>query len=71
MGYVKNNESMIGKKVLLTECKTSLAGYFEKGSIVTITDISDRGYTFSDSEGNRIIEAGFDGFRLIRGNHEI
>lgn len=64
MGYVKTNESKVGKQVVLTERKKSLAGYFEEGSIVTITDVdSRRGYSFTDSEGNRVIEAGWDGFR--------
>lgn len=66
MGYVKTTASKVGKQVVLTECKKSLAGYFEEGSIVTITDVDDiRGYTFTDSEGNRVIEAGFSGFREI------
>jgi len=66
MAYVKTNESKVGKQVVLTEKKKSLAGYFEKGSVVTITGVDDqRGYSFTDSEGNQVIEAGWSGFREV------
>lgn len=63
MAYVNTNENMVGKKVKLTKVKMSIMGYFEVGSIVTITDVDDvRGYTFTDSDGNSVCEAGWDGF---------
>lgn len=66
MGYKSNNiNSMVGREVILTEDKRSVAGEFEKGSLVTITSVDcSRGYTFEDDVGNRVIEAGFAGFRL-------
>jgi hypothetical protein len=64
--YVKNYDNLIGKKVILTEKKESMKGYFEIGSIVTIVDIDPmRGYSFVDDDGNKIIEAGFTGFYII------
>lgn len=66
MGYIKNNNSLIGKKVVLTQEKKSMMGKFTVGSIVTITEETPmRGYTFADDEGNRISEAGYDGFKVI------
>ena len=66
MGFVKTNESKVGKQVVLTERKKSLSGYFEEGSVVTISGVDDkRGYSFTDSEGNQVIEAGWGGFREV------
>jgi hypothetical protein len=66
MGYIKANQSLVGKIVSLTKEKQSLAGRFTIGSMVKITEENpQRGYTFEDSEGNRVIEAGFDGFKVI------
>jgi len=66
MAFIKYNELKIGKKVILTEEKESLSGKFTIGSEVTITDYDQmRGYSFSDDKGNRVIEAGFGGFREI------
>lgn len=67
MGYIaKRANDLVGKKVKLTELKDSFTGYFEVGSVVTITGIDFyRGYTFSDDEGHRVIEAGFDGFEIL------
>lgn len=38
----------------------SLAGYFEKGTIVKVIGKSYRGYDLEDEYGNRLIETGFD-----------
>lgn len=63
MAYIKTVTDEIGKKVVLTKKIKSCAGYFEVGSAVTITGIDDnRGYEFTDDEGNRIGEAGWGGF---------
>lgn len=64
MPYQKNNlRKNIGQKVILTENKTSISGKFNSGDLVTISDMDpDRGYTFMDEEGNKVIEAGFTGF---------
>ena len=67
MAYIKKVDTRIGDTVVLTEVKSSLPGYFEIGTIVTITDVdSIRGYTFEDAYGNRVTEAGWSGFKLIR-----
>lgn len=66
MAYIKNSKIQIGSRVILTVEKRSMAGFFEVGSIVTITaEDPERGYTFEDDEGNRVIEAGFSGFTNI------
>jgi hypothetical protein len=65
--YVKYENSMIGKKVTLTEKKDSMMGYFDRGSIVTIVEETPlRGYTFQDENGNRVSEAGYGGFIVNR-----
>jgi hypothetical protein len=62
MPYIKTNRAL-GRKVILTADKVSMAGRFQKGDIVTITGVDDyRGYTFSDEAGNKVIEAGWEGF---------
>lgn len=63
MAYVKNytEKFKIGQEVILTKKVDSVGGYFEKGTVVTITDIDKlRGYAFKDSQGNLIIECGWD-----------
>jgi len=66
MSYIKYNPNLIGKKVILTEKKDSISGYFEIGTKVKITDKDpQRGYTFTDIHGNKVIEAGFNGFKLL------
>lgn len=65
MAYVQN-KGMIGKKVRLTTKKESCSGYFEIGSEVQITARDEqRGYTFEDEFGNKVIEAGFSGFEEL------
>ena len=62
MTYTKNYQEIeIGDTVELTRKVGSLAGYFPKGDIVEVCDIDPiRGYGFIDSEGNRVIECGWD-----------
>ena len=50
----------IGDKAVTT-CEMIVAtGYFKKGTVVTITDISARGYDLMDEHGRYITEAGWD-----------
>lgn len=59
--YIKNNNSLeIGEKVILNKSYSSLDGTFTKGSLVTITGYSYRGYDIRDDEGNSMCEIGFD-----------
>jgi len=55
-------EYQIGQKVILSRKCSCLAGInFEKGQEVTICEIDPvRGYGFTDDDGNRIIECGWD-----------
>ena len=70
MSYVIRIRNMIGKKVRLTEKKEAIAGYFEIGTVVKITEcdqtVPSRGYTFEDEHGNKVIEAGWTGFEEIQ-----
>lgn len=67
MAYISDRNKDVGSVVRLTKVKSSMAGYFEVGSIVKITEVdSIRGYTFMDEFGNEVAEAGFDGFEVLR-----
>lgn len=54
-----NNAIQIGDRVITTIKHDCLSGYFEIGTIVTVIDITDRGYNIQDDEGNRILEIGW------------
>lgn len=64
--FIKTGTPKIGETVQLTEIKESFFGYFEVGTVVRIVDYDPlRGYSFQDGEGNKVIEAGFSGFKLV------
>lgn len=65
MAFVKNDGIKIGDTVKTTKVFSSFAGKFEKGSIVKVVGISDRGYDIEDEYGNRITEIGWDGLKKI------
>lgn len=65
MAFVKNDDIKIGDTVKTTKVFSSFAGKFEKGSIVKVVGISDRGYDIEDEYGNRVIEIGWDGLKKI------
>lgn len=65
MAFVKYWTPVIGERVITTKKFSSCGGYFEKGSIVTIIGIGERGYDIQDDEGNKIIECGWTGFARI------
>ncbi len=68
MAFVKTTDRlMIGESVTLTERKSSMTGYFEPGTVVTVADIDEsRGYTFVDDLGNKVVECGWSGFKSNR-----
>ena len=66
MAFIKNWSPKIGERVITTRKLSNCAGYMERGTEVTITDIGDRGYDLVDDEGNRIIECGWDCVRQIK-----
>jgi hypothetical protein len=69
--YIKSNESLVGKTVILTKKLESMTGYFEIGSVVKITsEDPTRGYTFMDDEGNKVFEAGWTGFKVLSNSGE-
>lgn len=60
MAYIKNkNQYEVGEKVKTTVIHDSCAGFFEIGTIVTVTGISERGYDIKDDEGNCVTEIGW------------
>ena len=59
MAFIRHNSIKIGDIVKTTVKHENFAGYFEKGTIVKVIDITDRGYDIEDEEGNRIIEIGW------------
>jgi hypothetical protein len=61
MSYKRKNKNIeVGDTVILTKKVESCAGYFEINSIVKVIDIDpNRGYSFEDEYGNRIIETGW------------
>jgi hypothetical protein len=65
MAFVKNSDIKIGDAVKTTKVFSSFAGKFEKGSIVTVVGISERGYDIEDEYGNKVIEIGWDGLKKI------
>lgn len=65
MAFVKNDSIKIGDTVKTIKVFSSFAGKYEKGSIVKVVGISDRGYDIEDEYGNRITEIGWDGLKKI------
>ena len=59
MSFIKNPSVQIGDTVQTTVKHESLSGYFEIGTVVTVTHIGDRGYSIQDKDGNRITEIGW------------
>nr|DAS58605.1 MAG TPA: hypothetical protein [Caudoviricetes sp.] len=59
MAFIKK-ESKVGKKVTLTREIRCCAGYFEKGTEVTITGKGEHGYDIVDDQGNHVYECGWD-----------
>jgi hypothetical protein len=55
----KKDTLQIGSSAILKSNITVPSGTFEKGTKVTITGISSRGYDFEDEYGNRAMETGF------------
>ena len=65
MAFVENWSPKIGDKVITTKKLENSAGYMETGTIVTITNISDRGYDLTDDKGNKVTECGWSCIKQI------
>ena len=67
MVFEKNKESLkIGDRVKLLKDIEVLSGTMKAGSIGRITDCDQmRGYDFTDEEGNRVTECGFESFEKL------
>lgn len=66
MAFVYNNRNYpIGTRVITTKKVESCCGYFEVGTEVKITGISERGYDLEDEYGNKILETGFGSVRSM------
>jgi len=64
--YHVSSNFKIGDTVETSRVIESLSGYFDEGTEVIITGISERGYDIKDKVGNEIIETGFCSIRKIR-----
>ena len=63
MPFIPNNKAIkVGDKVILTEDRETCAGVFTTGTFMTCTAIGERGYSFVDTDGNCLVEAGWSGF---------
>lgn len=51
-------KTLIGKRVILLLDVEVLSGTFEKGTEMTITGCTERGYDLIDDEGNKLLETG-------------
>ena len=60
MAFIRTHKSPeIGDRVKTTKEHTLGYGYFEVGTEVTVTGISERGYDIADDEGNEMVEIGW------------
>lgn len=69
--HVKNNFGEeyifeVGDRAITKRDVSSMTGYIKKGTVVTITDISARGYDLVDDSGNEIIECGWNCLEHIK-----
>lgn len=79
MAYVRHKTGFgTGEIAVTARMIEGMGGYFEKGTVVEIVGISDRGYDLQDEYGNRVTETGFDSVEHIvkhnkkndgKGNH--
>lgn len=66
MAYVRHKIGFgTGEIAVTARVVESMGGYFEKGTVVEIVGVSDRGYDLQDEYGNRIIQTGFDSVECI------
>lgn len=67
MAFVSNEDKMIkiGDTIELSKPVELFQGTFETGTIVKITGITERGYDFTDSEGNKAREVSYDYFKTV------
>ena len=56
----------VGDRAIITRDVNSMTCYIKKGTVVTITDISARGYDLVDDSGNEIIECGWNCLERIK-----
>ena len=59
MAFIKYNSPKIGDTVITTVKHENFAGYFEKGTMVKVIDIGERGYNIEDEDGNKMTEIGW------------
>lgn len=65
MAFVRNT-LQVGDVAVTTRVVETFGGYFEPGTQVTITEISERGYGFTDENGNRAVETGWNSVRRYK-----
>ena len=63
MVFIPHSDQVkLGDKVELIMDVSAMAGTFKNGSVLTVTDICDRGATLEDSDGHKISEVSFSKF---------
>lgn len=60
MAFVKFNSPQVGDWVTTKREHMNSLGYFEVGTKVKVTDITERGYDIEDKYGNRVTEIGWE-----------
>jgi hypothetical protein len=69
--FVKNNFGEeyileVGDRAITTREVSCVARYFKEGTVVTIIDVSFKGYDLMDEHGNVIIETGWSNVRRLQ-----
>lgn len=65
MAWIPNKQIQVGSKVKTTRVLENFAGKFEKGTILTVTAIGNRGYDVEDEYGHRVTECGYDSLKIV------
>ncbi len=64
--FIPNDQSNVGKRVVLLEDVSTMAGTFHKGHEMTIIAEGPRGWDLCDDQGNKICEAGMFGHKEFK-----
>lgn len=65
MSFDKKSVIEVGSRVISTEKIETLAGTFKSGTTFTVIGKGVRGYDLMDDEGNRALEVGYGGLKLL------
>jgi len=65
MAFIPKDNAKVGDRVRLIRNIKLYQGIFEAGTIVTLTELNERGWGFVDDEGNGCCEAGYSFFEKL------